>query len=30
MPLLIDGAGITMPGFTGWSQRAEGAGQVSS
>jgi hypothetical protein len=27
-PLLIDGAGITWPGFTGWSQRAAGAGQV--
>ena len=28
MPLLTDGAGITWPGFTGWSQRAAGAGQL--
>ena len=28
LPLLTDGAGITSPGFTGWSQRAAGAGQV--
>src|ERR1700760_1070550 len=28
MPLLTDGAGITLPGSTGWSQRAPGAGQV--
>jgi hypothetical protein len=27
-PLSTDGAGITWPGFTGWSQRAAGAGQV--
>lgn len=26
--LFTDGAGITMPGLTGWSQRAAGAGQV--
>ena len=29
MPLLTDGAGITMPGLTGWSQRAAGAGQLT-
>src|ERR1700760_2763782 len=27
MPLLTEGAGITFPGSTGWSQRAPGAGQ---
>src|SRR5689334_19705626 len=27
IPLLIDGAGITWPGFTGWVQRAPAAGQ---
>jgi hypothetical protein len=26
-PLLIDGAGITKPGFTAWLQRPPGAGQ---
>src|ERR1700734_1194821 len=27
-PLLTEGAGITFPGSTGWSQRAPGAGQL--
>ena len=30
VPLLIDGAGITRPGSTPWSQRAPGAGQAST
>ena len=28
IPLLTVGAGITLPGSTGWSQRAAGAGQL--